>query len=320
MKFQIVKTSRIIEHPRNREFFNDIADTNPAFWREFVDSIREFGILEPLIVNGGTMQVRSGNQRLKAAIELGLDEVPVLWVDPEDSDEEIRKMIASNVFRRTIDPFAMFEYIGRLRKGGRSIESTRVEVRKRTPFVSAADIFNDLPKEQQAALREWFTDLAEGEKSKTEGELIAMIKALEVDKDDLEERLAEMDSLSEQMTELQRMIDAKDIEIDAMRNTDFDGEIQERDVQIQKLMAEQTKLEDKIKDLKESPDINFYLADCVKKQKEINAVLKEVIENADSLNQGKLEEFSKALKRTIEIVKKGVPENSQDGTRELLSD
>ena len=59
---------------------------------------------------------RGRNQRLKAAIELELETVPVLLVDETTSDDEIRKMISSNVFRRSIDPFAMFEYIGRLRK------------------------------------------------------------------------------------------------------------------------------------------------------------------------------------------------------------
>ena len=52
---------------------------------------------------------------MKAAIELELETVPVLLVDETTSDDEIRKMISSNVFRRSIDPFAMFEYIGRLR-------------------------------------------------------------------------------------------------------------------------------------------------------------------------------------------------------------
>ena len=43
------------------------------------------------------------------------------------------------------------------------------EVHKKHSFVSASDIFKDLPEEQQEALREWFDEQAEGEKPKIEG-------------------------------------------------------------------------------------------------------------------------------------------------------
>jgi len=141
-----MSVNKLIEHPQNKKLFKDIKETNPTFWAEFVDSIKQDGIIEPLIVNRETMQVRSGNQRLKAAIELGLETVPVLLIDETTTDDEIRKMISSNVFRRTIDPFAMFEYIGRLRKnhsgvkklGNREIRDT---VHKKESFVKASDIW-----------------------------------------------------------------------------------------------------------------------------------------------------------------------------------
>ena len=116
MTFRMMKTSKLIEHPENRGLFKDIAETSPAFWEEFKESIQTLGIIEPLIVDKGTNYIRSGNQRYKAAAEIGLEEVPVLMVEPETPDQEIKLMIASNVYRRTIDPFRMFEYIGKLRK------------------------------------------------------------------------------------------------------------------------------------------------------------------------------------------------------------
>ena len=136
--------SKLMEHPENKKLFKDIKETNPTFWLEFLDSIRQDGIIEPLIVNKNTMQVRSGNQRLKAALELGLETVPVLLIDETTTDDEIRKMISSNVYRRTIDPFAMFEYIGRLRKKSDFQKSSREvakEVHKKTTFVKASDIW-----------------------------------------------------------------------------------------------------------------------------------------------------------------------------------
>ena len=164
-----MSTKKLIEHPQNKKLFKDIKETNPTFWAEFVDSIKQDGIIEPLIVNRETMQVRSGNQRLKAAIELGLETVPVLLIDETTTDDEIRKMISSNVFRRTIDPFAMFEYIGRLRKP--TFAQTKVPnvkevasiVHKSDKFINASEIINAMPEEQQEALREWFEKKAEEE-------------------------------------------------------------------------------------------------------------------------------------------------------------
>ena len=166
--------SKLMEHPENKKLFKDIKETNPTFWLEFLDSIREDGIIEPLIVNKNTMQVRSGNQRLKAAVELGIETVPVLLIDETTTNDEIRKMISSNVFRRSIDPFAMFEYIGRLRLKTDdhpkiSKEKIRSEIHKDKNFISASEIFKNLPKEQQTSLREWFDEQAEGEKPKIEG-------------------------------------------------------------------------------------------------------------------------------------------------------
>jgi ParB-like chromosome segregation protein Spo0J len=330
--------SKLMEHPENRKLFKDIQETNPAFWLEFLDSIKTFGIIEPLIVNRETMQVRSGNQRLKAALQLGIETVPVLLVDPDvDSDDEIRKMIASNVYRRTIDPFSMFEYIGRLRKPSqegkkKTKEEVQQAVHKDNTFVSAADIFNALPTEQQAALKEWFNEQADGEKAKTEGQLIAAIRQLESDKEALEVDNLELETelrgvnnerkeVTERIAELEKMIAEREDEIETLRNADYEEEREITEKTINDLLTQQKKLKEKIAELKEAPDINFYLIECVKKQKEINAVLKEIIDNAESLNQSKVKEFQDTLMRTLAIIKKGTEKNNgQNDRRELTSD
>ena len=147
MKFKLIATDKLIEHPENKRLFKDIRDTNPSFWIEFKESIKQFGVLEPLIVNEDTMEVRSGNQRLKAAIELGIEELPIVLITDEDSEIEIKKMIASNVYRRTIDAFSMFEYIGKLRNDVTNVTYRDIakEIHKDKSFISAADIFNKLP-------------------------------------------------------------------------------------------------------------------------------------------------------------------------------
>lgn len=53
-------------------------------------SIKENGILSPLIVNQRTGNtIVSGHQRLKAAIELGIKEVPVKFIDVDEQKEKV---------------------------------------------------------------------------------------------------------------------------------------------------------------------------------------------------------------------------------------
>ena len=308
--------NKLIEHPENKKLFKDIKETNPTFWAEFVDSIKQDGVIEPLIVNRETMQVRSGNQRLKAAIELGLETVPVLLIDETTTDDEIRKMISSNVFRRTIDPFAMFEYIGRLRKPASSSSPVvpqsqiKKKIHKNNEFMTASDIFNDLPKGQQEALEEWFNEKAEGEKAKSEGELIITIRNMKLNKTTLMEELSkakteqtELEDYYGQLKKEKEEVDAKIIDLEELRDIDSEEELEQRDMEINKLLKDKVKLKEKIKELKESPDINLYLIESVKKLLDINVTLRSIMQNQDALNPVKLQEFSDALKVTVAIIK-----------------
>lgn len=67
-----IKVQLLREHPRNKEFFDDIEGER---WKDFVESIKTSGIIVPLVVTRDYTVV-SGNQRLRAAKELGLEEVP----------------------------------------------------------------------------------------------------------------------------------------------------------------------------------------------------------------------------------------------------
>jgi len=79
---EMIKIELLKEHPRNREFFDDIEGDR---WQEFVESIRTSGIIVPLIVTQDYVVI-SGNQRLKAAKELSLKEVPCEVRTYEDRD------------------------------------------------------------------------------------------------------------------------------------------------------------------------------------------------------------------------------------------
>ena len=73
---KMINVSLLKEHPRNKEFFDDIQG---QAWQDFLESIRTSGIITPLIVTRNedeTYTVISGSQRLRTAKELGIEEVP----------------------------------------------------------------------------------------------------------------------------------------------------------------------------------------------------------------------------------------------------
>lgn len=316
-EFREIKTNDLVEHPQNRQYFDDIKDTDPGFWEEFKSSIEQFGVIEPLIVNRDTMQVLSGNQRLKAAYETGLETVPCILKDAGDSDEEVRQMIASNVYRRTISPFAMFKYIGILRRGasskpssstgggGSSTKDVQKTVGKKGEFVSAADIFNSLEPEQQQKLREWF----EQESSGKEGELIAQLRQLEQEKLEADRKYEEL--MDEKATEeerartLQSMLEERDekiAEIESERDEASEENLQKLDAQIRTLEKEKQTLRRKVKELQEVPDIGVLLRQAIKDVTDLNSVLKEVIDNRGSLNVEQFNKLMGLLERTYQIV------------------
>jgi len=188
MIYKQIPVSQLREHPQNRKYFSDIESVSKSFWKEFKANIENIGIIEALVVNQDSMEVVSGNQRLKAARELGIETVPCILCKSTDPEDEIRKMISANVMRRELDPITLFEYIGILRAGydgvgrsdpgqdPRSIGAIAETLKKKGTFISAADIYNSLSEEQQKELRAWFY---KQEERPTDGQLIAKVKELE---------------------------------------------------------------------------------------------------------------------------------------------
>lgn len=60
----------------------------PENYETIKENIKAMGILEPLIVSGNT--VVSGNLRLKIALELGFDMIPVLYTEEGNANQELR--------------------------------------------------------------------------------------------------------------------------------------------------------------------------------------------------------------------------------------
>lgn len=60
-------------------------------------SMVEFGVVDPLIVNTATGFVVGGNQRLTAAVELGIEELPVVELELSESREKALNLALNKV-------------------------------------------------------------------------------------------------------------------------------------------------------------------------------------------------------------------------------
>jgi ParB family chromosome partitioning protein len=82
---------------------------------EFTASVREKGILEPLIVRrrGQTYQIISGERRYQAALQAKLTEIPCVERDVDDS-ETVEIALVENLQRKDLTPFEEAEALSHL--------------------------------------------------------------------------------------------------------------------------------------------------------------------------------------------------------------
>lgn len=89
----------------------------PEQLRELMDSIREHGIIQPLIVRqvNGKLELIAGERRFRASRELGLKEVPV--ITREASDRDVLEMaLIENLQREGLNPIEEARAYERLSK------------------------------------------------------------------------------------------------------------------------------------------------------------------------------------------------------------
>jgi hypothetical protein len=85
-EYQQVKVADLSVHPENARVGNVST---------IVESIQANGFYGALIVQTGTNRILVGNHRYLAAVELGMETVPVLWADVDD-DRARKIMLADN--------------------------------------------------------------------------------------------------------------------------------------------------------------------------------------------------------------------------------
>ena len=67
-------------------------------YNHILDNINDMGIIQPILVNASDMKVISGNLRLRAALELDLEEVPVIFMSFNDLESKT-VFLSSNISR-----------------------------------------------------------------------------------------------------------------------------------------------------------------------------------------------------------------------------
>src|SRR5580704_15517016 len=90
---------------------------SPEALQELIDSIRQHGIIQPLIVrrlNGGTHELIAGERRWRAAQEVGLSEVPVIVRSASDL-EVLELSLIENLQRSDLNPIEEAHGYARLR-------------------------------------------------------------------------------------------------------------------------------------------------------------------------------------------------------------
>lgn len=83
-------------HPRNGEFFDDMDGQK---WKDFLQSVKTSGIIEPIIVTQDLVIV-SGHQRVRAAKAIGLMKVAVEIRHYDDEDKVLKDLIETNIKQR----------------------------------------------------------------------------------------------------------------------------------------------------------------------------------------------------------------------------
>ena len=223
MEYKEIKVSELKENPKNNKYFSDISEESERNWNAFIENIRAFGILEPLLIRQDTMTVTSGHQRLKAAIEIGKEIVPCVLYNPETDQEDEIKLLSTNIFRRKEPDFFVYAaYIEMMRteydpdeRGDdgfhphpeESIQSLAEDTGKEIPFVSSVDVYNLWSEEEKKVFNEWYekqeqkpTDVDIQEEIKNlEHESLIKGKDIRELNNDIRQRQNEIDKLKEEM-------------------------------------------------------------------------------------------------------------------------
>lgn len=128
-------------------------DFNEEALRELAESIREHGLIQPIIVrplkNGMTYQIVAGERRWRACRIAGLNEIPVIIRDLDDS-EVSQIAIIENVQRTDLNPMEeAAAYKELVSEYGMTQEAVAKAIGKSRPYISNAIRLLNMPETVQ---------------------------------------------------------------------------------------------------------------------------------------------------------------------------
>jgi len=153
---------------------------------ELVQSIRERGVLNPLIVmpkpnDSHVFELISGHRRLYAAQKAGLETVPALVCDV-DRDEAAIMVVDSNLHRETILPSEKAKAyklrLDAMKHQGKRLRSTSAQVEQKLSVEQLADVANESRAQVQRYIR--LNNLVPGLLSLVDEGKIALTPAVEL--------------------------------------------------------------------------------------------------------------------------------------------
>jgi len=131
--------------------------TNPGNLDELAASIREKGVLEPILVRSigpNRYQIISGERRYRAASMAGLDEIPAIEFDVDDK-ETLEIALVENIQRKDLTPFEEAEGFQLLQQRfGYTHDKISQVIGKSRTTVTETLLINDIPDRIRAMCRE----------------------------------------------------------------------------------------------------------------------------------------------------------------------
>ncbi|MBA7626127.1 Nucleoid occlusion protein [subsurface metagenome] len=108
--------------------------------KELADSIKMYGILQPLVVepgDEGRYKLQIGKRRMAAAKMVGLEKVPVIVLDgPLNPEDSLAIRLVENLHRENLDPLDEAEAYSTLRRMGTKVSAIARLVGKERTYVS----------------------------------------------------------------------------------------------------------------------------------------------------------------------------------------
>lgn len=153
--------------------YNPRLPASKKLMRELRASLREFGIVQPVVVNARTDTVVGGHKRIQAAAEEGLASLPVLWVDVDVATEK-RMNLALNKIGGTWDDRLLKDILLELDGLGESLEASgfspeelaklttapTVPAMKDDPLIPRSEVYVEL-RGSSSDLEDWIGTLQE---------------------------------------------------------------------------------------------------------------------------------------------------------------